>query len=231
MPMQVQVNTPEQTQLETETTLMQLAVKHMVADLTNNAEYQSASKLLGRVKKKYSTLETQRKNITKPLDEAKKQVMALYKPVLASLKDLEGNIKRKMVNYNVMLDKKRKEEEAKARQQAANERKKLQDEASKHAAAGDNEMANYYRDQADMVPNETSLIEKAVAPGVSVRATWKGEVTDIAALIQAVAAGKAPGNLLLVNTQELNALARALKSELNIPGVKAVKVKNIASRL
>jgi len=51
---------------------------------------------------------------------------------------------------------------------------------------------------------------------------WKAEVVDLKRLVEAVAAGHVPLSYIQPNTKLLNEMALALKSELEIPGVKAV---------
>jgi len=60
------------------------------------------------------------------------------------------------------------------------------------------------------------------AEGVSYRITWSAEVTDLFALVQAVAAGQAPLKVLQADSTVLNGMARALKDSFVLPGVKAV---------
>lgn len=64
--------------------------------------------------------------------------------------------------------------------------------------------------------------EPPKADGVSYRVTWSAEVTDLLALVQAVAAGQVPLKVLQPDSTVLNTMARALKESLALPGVKAV---------
>ena len=66
--------------------------------------------------------------------------------------------------------------------------------------------------------------------GISTRVSYRAEVTELAALIQAVAEGKAPANCLQADMTVLNGLARTLKESLNYPGVKVIREEAIASR-
>src|ERR1017187_5584389 len=69
------------------------------------------------------------------------------------------------------------------------------------------------------------------AAGISApRANWSAEVTDMKALVKAVAAGKVSYEYLLPNQTALNARAKADKSTMNIPGVVARNVPVIAGR-
>ncbi len=68
------------------------------------------------------------------------------------------------------------------------------------------------------------------AEGVSYRITWTAEVTNLAALVQAVAAGQAPLKVLQADQGVLNGMARALKESLALPGVRAVARRDVAVR-
>ena len=57
--------------------------------------------LLVIIKEKVKGLEQDRKEITDPMNEAKKRVMELFEPALDKLKDLESRIKRAMLEYQV----------------------------------------------------------------------------------------------------------------------------------
>lgn len=74
--------------------------------------------------------------------------------------------------------------------------------------------------EAPMVPVMPSPVPKV--EGLSKRTDWSAEVTDFKALVQAVASGSAPLEALSPNMTCLNALARAAKGTMSIPGVKAV---------
>jgi hypothetical protein len=60
------------------------------------------------------------------------------------------------------------------------------------------------------------------AKGISTAANWKGEVTNLLALVKAVADGKLnlSVNLLQVNEKALNQLARYTRGSLVVPGVR-----------
>jgi hypothetical protein len=66
--------------------------------------------------------------------------------------------------------------------------------------------------------------------GVSYAETWSAEVTDLALLVKAVAAGEAALTLLQPNTAALNGLARSLKGAMAVPGVRAVSSKTARVR-
>lgn len=75
----------------------------------------------------------------------------------------------------------------------------------------------------------------AVAPmtpkvsGITYRETWSATVTDLSALVKFVATHPQFAGLLSANMLALNAQARSLKGQLQIPGVEAVCTRDVAA--
>ena len=67
------------------------------------------------------------------------------------------------------------------------------------------------------------------AAGVSVAKTYRAEVVDIRKLAAAVGAGLWPVNLIEANQPALNAMARASKGSIQIPGVRFVEDATVRS--
>lgn len=91
-----------------------------------------------------------------------------------------------------------------------------EDDQEALAAMGLDDLAG----QVLMPPPLPAAVPKS--KGISSRKEWSAEVFDEAELFLAVNAGKAPRECFNINQTFLNALARAAKTTLNIPGVKAV---------
>ena len=68
------------------------------------------------------------------------------------------------------------------------------------------------------------------ARGVGTVERWAAEVFDLKLLCMAVASNKASIELIQPNMQALNQMARAMKSTMNIPGVRAVAQTGITVR-
>jgi hypothetical protein len=141
----------------------------------------------------------------------------------------------------------RERQEREARERAAAEQRRLQqaaetkrlDEAAALEAKGDAVGAERLLAQpmpaqiVNVTPVFTPQPMVAAPPkleGVSFSDGWKAEVTDLGALIAAVAAGQQPATLLLPNQVALNQLARAMKRSLNVPGVTVVEVRRPSVR-
>lgn len=198
--------------------------------IQTSGDYEAAATQLATIKSKAKELESQRKAITKPLDDAKRQVMDLFRQPLQFLSDAEGVIKQGMAAFTREQERLRLEQQRKAEEAARKERERLERRAAKAAEKGQEDKAFELQAQAETVHPPVVAFEKPQARGVSVRQNWKAEVVDFQALVRAVAEGKAPARLLKVDQTELNKLAKALQDELSYPGVRAYAEDVVAAR-
>jgi len=195
--------------------------------ILNQSQYESANDVMKVVKTKYKELDTKRKEITKPLDQAKNAVMDLFRQPLELLKQAEATIKKLMIDYADEQDRLRREEqrklEAKARAEEDRKRKELEERAKKWAAKGKEGKAEELLEQAE----EVEVVAPVVAPkvekikGVSFKENWSAIVVDET---------KVPREYLQVNTMALNRIAKATKGSIKIPGVEFKMDKILASR-
>lgn len=192
--------------------------------ITTPAEYESSALMLRQVTAQRKTLETQRTDITKPMDEAKRKVMDLFKPVAARFEAAEATLRGALAVFTQREEEKRKKEQARLDELARKKEERLQERAAEQREQGHEERAEALEETAtQVVAREAAPVTKAA--GVHARVTWSAEVMDIQALIRACAEGKTPyegADLLVADMTVLNALARAQKDKLDIPGVKAV---------
>lgn len=203
--------------------------------ITTHGQYQDAGGVLKQIKAKAKELTDTRLSITRPMDEAKKKVMAFFKTPLDFLTSAEGIIKPRMISFNEAEEKKRRADEEKVRKEAEKEAAYQAKLAEKRAQTqekyGKTEEAEAIREEVAAAPVVVPIPsrERPKAAGVAMRTTWSAEVTDKMALIKAVAAGQVPPSVLDANMKVLNGMARSLKRELNYDGVKAVASKGIAA--
>ena len=172
--------------------------------------------------------------------EAIAQRKKIEEPLIVAERYLNGQV----TAYHQEIEKKRREEEEIARQEAVKaemaRRKAEEDERTRQAAeleaAGAKEEAEALLQEtveANQAPVEVYIppvaTPKAELEGATVKTYWHAEVTDLRALCRAVAEGKAPIACVEPNMTVLNAQARALKKEMAIPGVRAVSTSSMAS--
>lgn len=116
------------------------------------------------------------------------------------------------------------EEAARAAEASAAEQQRIADEAA--AQAGETaEAAAAEIELAEVAPLALPAVAAPKASGISTRHNWKAEVVDFPALVAAAARRAADGDptllgYLLPNEKALGAMAKALKTQARIPGVR-----------
>jgi hypothetical protein len=158
----------------------------------------------------------------------------------------EQERKRREAEEAARRDRERREAEDRARAAAEQDRLRREEEDRRIAAAaaaeqrGDNAAAEKILEQPLPTPTVAPRpvfvpvapsAPKPVAAGVSFRDNWTAKVTDLMALVQAVAKGEQPITLLQVNQPALNGLARSLKGAMTVPGVEAVNERIAAQKV
>lgn len=220
---------PETRELLINATAMAQQAKHITID--DVPGYEVAAGELAKIKAAIKSIDEQRKAITKPLDDAKTQVMDYVRPFTTSLTDAEALIKGAMVRFNENQEAERRRQEAIAAEEARKQQEKLLAKAEKLEEKGKVEQADNLRDAAySVVAAPSAVVPNAKVAGVSTRHTYGVEVVDLMALVQAVAAGTAPIQALQADTKFLGTQAKAFKEAFNFPGCKLTKTAGIASR-
>jgi hypothetical protein len=197
--------------------------------IATSEDYEDAAATLQRIKSRSKELDDLRRSLTRPLDEAKRRIMDLFERPMVMLTNAEVAIKRGVLTYQREQERVRAEEEARLREQARKEQERLLARSQRASAAGKDEMAEVLEEQASMVPVPIVVSDTPRISGLSTRLTWHAEIVDWTALIRAVAEGHVPEVVLLPNLVVLNAQARALKTALDYPGVRAVSDSVVAA--
>lgn len=232
---------PERKTVELEPRMFLMQAKALV--ITNNEENTLAADDLKRIKAKAKELDEQRKALTKPLDDQKKEVMEFYRPATEFLTEAEKILKGAMAKYNAEQERIAAVERAREAARVAEEQQRLRREAVELAAkaqeaakAGDTDAAFLAQVEAEEklavaeIVTAAPVAEQTKQSGISYRSTWSAEVTNIVELCQFVAANPNMAHLVEANLTELRKMAVAMRENLNIPGVKAVENKTVAVR-
>jgi outer membrane murein-binding lipoprotein Lpp len=199
--------------------------------IKNVDQYVACADDLKRIKGLQKEVEGKRKALAENIDAAKKEVQELFKPAQNWLDDAERAIKSAMGAFDEERRKQRQIEEARAAQAARKEQEDLLARAENHEEKGRVEVAEVLKEQAATVTAAPSIAQEApVVKGISTRTNYSAEVTDLMALVKAVAAGQVPLVVLQPDMKVLNAQAKALKEHLTYPGVKVVASSSISAR-
>jgi hypothetical protein len=129
----------------------------------------------------------------------------------------------KLLTYE-QAEKARADAEARQRQAEANriEQERALSEAIAAESAGDKELVDAILEAPPEAPVVIATPNLAEVAGASQRTTWSARVDNLLALVKYVAANPDSINLVQANETALNGLARALKENMRVPGVRSI---------
>lgn len=171
-------------------------------------------------------------SMQKPAYEAYKKILDNRKTACEPVEKHLANLNRALIAFDDEQERLRREEQRRLEEIAFKEaeEKRLAEAAHLEQVGADAETIDA------MLSAPVAVVERPIATptyerskAVIYRDNWQGEVTDLFALVKAVAKDKSKLNLLQINQPALNQLAKALKETMAIPGVRAVNNKVAAS--
>lgn len=227
--MNVTVQTPDQAVM----TKSAHGALQMVSDfeIVDAPTFELAADELKAIKSRANDLDTKRKAITKPLDDAKKAVMELFRGPLDVLGRAESLLKNKMLDYQREEERKANEARIKAEKAAQEERERLAAEAEKLRAEGKSGEAAVKEQVADMVVAAPAAVpEPTKVAGLATRTSVEFEITDLHALVQHIAANPELLGLVQENATKVRAYVRGLGMSCKLPGVRVFEKQSLASR-
>ncbi|MDY3115930.1 MAG: hypothetical protein SOR95_08155 [Sutterella sp.] len=187
-----------------------------------------ATNVMNACNKRIKELDAMRKQITRPMDEAKKAIMALFAPAIDRYTDAVAVYKRGISDY--MREQQRKAEE---------ERRRAQEEARKQQ-----EILQAALQQVED-PVEASVIQEAMAvtavtvpqapkiekpAGAVIRKKYKGNVVDLKAFLHFVADHPEYHSLVTIRQGDLDRLVGATAGALSIAGVEVTEESIVACK-
>lgn len=199
----------------------------VVSVIVDQESLELAKDEMNAMTKRIKELETTRKSITVPLDQAKKGIMELFRPAVESLKESVSIIKAGISTYLMEQERKAAEERAKAEAEAAAERKALEDKAKE---AETPQQAEALQQAAALVVADVpeKPIEKVA--GMSTSKKWKAKVTDLPAFLAYAAEHAELHECVEVKVAKLERFISATGGTITIPGVEAFQTMIVSSR-
>jgi hypothetical protein len=201
------------------------------ARINDENDYVAAAELLLDVTKRKKELEELRKNITRPLDDSKKKVMDLFRPAVVRMEGAEVALKGAIRQYQIEQEQKRADQEMLLRREYDQKVKEVVEESNKFFEQGQISQANEALATIPPVPVVIAS-PKASAP-VSTRKTWKAiapRTPDELINFLLYVANTGMWNLIEVNQQALNDLARASRGTVKVPGVTFYEETTVVSK-
>ena len=200
--------------------------------ITNQQTYSIAATLLIDISGLAKRIQDHHKPIKDAAYAAHKTAVAAEKRLLDPLDEARAILRRGIGTWEADQERVRLELERKAQEEA-----RKQEEEMRLALATQAEDIGADPSTVDeILSTPLGTAPPPVAPtfqrvsGVSSSQRWHAQVIDLKALIRAVADGKASTEFLEPSMVALNALARAMKSTLNVPGVRAVAEPTVSAR-
>lgn len=201
--------------------------------IENSGAYQVSAEDLKSIKAKAKELDETRKSLTRPIEESKKKIIALFKVPLDFLAQAEASVKKAMVGWQKKQEEKRRAEEARLAEIQRQEAEKLRKQAEKEAARA--ESLKTEKARAEAKAKAEKLQAKAVATtaispvveskvddisGIKKRRDWKFRIID---------ANQIPREYLIPDEKYIGQIVRASKGKKEIPGVEIYFEDNISS--
>jgi hypothetical protein len=173
-------------------------------------------------------------------NDGHKAALSMKAEIKAPLIEAEKIIKAGLVSYDQEQQRKQREAQRLADEQARAERERA---ALEHAAALELEGALY--GDTGMLAEATQIIEETIqapAPpvalvpketpkvaGIAMRTDWTAVCDDLAALVKFIAIHPEHANLVQFNQTAGNQLARSQRERMKIPGLRAVPTQRVAA--
>lgn len=189
--------------------------------VSNSEDLAEAAELRERIKQLHKSADAERDAQKRPHLEAGREIDSAYRPALDNFTRAVGVVDEAIKTYQRAERERAAAEERRLAAEADAARKALEAQAKKADRRGDEDTAQALRTEADFVA--PPLVVTRFRPresGLQLRERWDFEVTDLAALVGAVAAGRAPLALLMPDTSVIRGQVNSLKGSTNIPGVR-----------
>lgn len=205
-------------------------VKAQSVTVVDTGSYKSAANLLLDIKGLRAEIEATFGPIVQKAHAAHKEAVGQRKRHEEPLQAAEKLIKARMGTWQRAEEQRQREQAAllAAEALARDEEARLR-EAEALEAAGETEAAERVLDEPTPAPPPPPPTRVPKVSGIAGRDVWKAEVTDLMALVQAVAAGKVPLAAVEANTKTIGQQARSLMAEMKWPGVRVWPERVIAA--
>jgi hypothetical protein len=179
-------------------------------EIETQDDYDLVRGTMTEARSRRAVLDDARKKLVAPIDAARAAVQDLFAPPIKQWRDVEAACKERIAEH--------------AQRQAAADARAAQELAARVQEAGGVDRAVEVADVLEAAP------DPVVTSGVTLATRWEAEVTDLRALVQAVASGGVPLELLRPDDSALRIYARAHRDSAPVPGVRIYSVQEVRAR-
>lgn len=212
-----------------------LCTRALAFKIENPTDHEDAQVFFRDLKAAEKRVDERLRPIIDNAHKAHKGLTTFFAEVVAPIREAYRAIESKCIAFEDAQRRKAAEAERIAQENARKaEEERLLREAVAADEAGDKKGAAEILEAPVEVPTISVKPAVAVVKGVGSSGTWIAEVTDLSLLVKHVAANcdKDPGLLAYLDAAgpALNSVAKAQKSALRLPGVRAVEKRGLRSR-
>ena len=208
----------------------ELCVQAQNLNLVKKSDVDGASDWLKEIKKAEKALEDRRTSLVKPLNDHIKYINGLFKKPMGILTETEGHIKKAILDWNRREQERIRKEQEAAMRKAEAQRKRMETLARKAEEQGNAEKAESFLTKAENVEPNLSGETVFNPSGIYTQKRWKAEVYDLKSLVAAVAKGDVSLEAIMPDMKYLEGLAKRLRGNVQIPGVRCYEVESLAAR-
>lgn len=198
--------------------------------IESQSDYDHVVDVLKKVKQISKTATEYRNEATRPLEAAKKALIAEYKFYQDRLEEIEKQGKAAMLEFQKKEQKRAELEQAEADERARKEREKLEKRAETAANNGKIEKAEELEAQSLAVQSETVQTNVPKVKGVSTSKSYEGEITDKAAFIKEALENPVFAAVIDVDMKKLNRIVKSLDGQLKMAGLRIKETSSVRIR-
>lgn len=215
-----------------ETEALTLAQEAYQVQISDQESYDNAMAFLEGVRHFLRRMDAIFDPIIQKANQTHKEAIAQKKKVVKPAIDAELIVTQRKVRFDQDQQRAQLDEQRRREAEAKREREEMLLNAAEHAETqgAPRETVDAILEQPDTAPPPAAPPMHRIDKRVYTRDVWKGEITDMKALIAAAASGKAPPTVLQGNQMVINALAKSLRDTMDIPGLRAYCDKVPAGR-
>jgi hypothetical protein len=181
--------------------------------IRNPEQLKTAGDISNKIKTRIKELDTDRKELTRPLDDVKAKIMDKYRPAIEQLTQAQRLIDGVISDYLLEQRRIQQEQQRKVEEEARKERERAEAKAKEWAAKGNEKKAEEWLDKSEAVIAPVIQAPDTKAAGISTREDWDFEITD---------ANLIPRDYLIPDDKTIRAFVKATKGKKEIPGVKII---------
>lgn len=200
----------------------------------SSEKYRIAAEDVKLIKAKAKILDDTKKSLTRPIEESKKKIIALFKKPLDFLKQAEMFVKKAMVLWDTEQEEKRQAEERRLAEIQQKEAEKLWQRAEKEAARIESLKTEKARETARAKAAELKAEAEATVAVVSVVESKAEEISGISKRkdwkFRIINAEDIPREYLIPDEKYIGQIVRASKGKKEIPGIEIYSEDIIISR-